>query len=224
MSNCIVTGFDDTYWQKFGYSWVLSLREIAQYKGNIVVFGKDLSLSAKKFLEKFDIQFAKSESSNRINILRKISSLNYDNCVFWDGDVWFQDQIDEIFDQSFEKFLITKNKNFGFMATCKRNWTLFNEFSQVFDLFQDDCLISLYENFQDKISLIDNKYNIVEIFSLSDHNNQFYFGDSIAKVIHPSGAIKYQLDNSNISFCERHKDLIAKWSEKKFPKILLKNQ
>jgi len=222
MPNCIVTGFDEIYYKKFGLFWLISLREIAKYQQDIVIFGKNLPLSIKNTIHKFDAKIIDCNFHDRNNILKNIKTIDFDKCVYYDADVWFQDTIDELFDFEFEQINISQNMNFGFIATCKKNWTLFSDFSKLFDLFDDDCLITFYTQFKEKFSFVDNTYNLIELFSLTEDEHKLKVNNKVAKVIHPSGAIKNQLGNSNLSFSERHKDLIAKFSEKKLPKLLLK--
>jgi hypothetical protein len=229
MNNYIVTGFDEAYWERWGASWLISLKEIANYNGEVIVVGFNLSQSTKNKLLEHKVNCIQGVYSGnyRNDIFKCIAEFAKTNCgkfVYWDADVYFQENIDDIFDLIHDDFLITANV--GFLAGSSGRWTKILDIYSMFllaksndDIFQ--CLVKHFSNF---IFKIENCWNFADIPNLKDLNKKLVIKDKIQKVIHPCGSVKNVLDGRNILFWEREKDLYRQFFEKKTSRKLVFNK
>jgi len=84
--------------------WIVSLRRLARYSGEVMVLDYGLSKSSIGLLSRFDAKTVPCKSGNAVVVSRYVDAIpilaDRPNCVFahFDSDIWFQDSIDEIFD------------------------------------------------------------------------------------------------------------------------------
>jgi len=223
MRKFAVTGFDERYWQTWGASWLISLKEIAHHDpDHIVVVGFDLSPPTKtKILETGAMLLpGKPTWHLRSEIFRCISELAAGEqgiYAYWDADTFFQEDIGEVFDLAKDNFVITANRNAGFLAGPAFQWVYLRDIQNVMSYFGDtnevhSCIISYFDKF---ITKIDSTWNFTDIPHLKDVGGKLTHNDKVQKAIHFSGPIKMFLSNRDLVFWERHKDLFQKFMEKK---------
>lgn len=211
MSSFVVTGFNEEY-ANYGLSWLISLRNLAQYQGDITIFGYDLSTVTKATVRKFDVNLV--EHPNCINIrndvLSKIKNVS-GKIAFWDADVWFQDKIDEIFD--IDEIAVTESQGFFYAS----KWKFLGEIIEFST--RNNLNLDFSKQFNYCCKTLDSTWNYTNIIDLKN-NETLTSQNSTVKVVHPSGKIKNHLDNLNILFWERHKELFLKNTKKSFRKIV----
>jgi hypothetical protein len=207
-----VTGFNEEY-SNYGLSWLISLRNLAQYNGDIKIFGYDLSTSTKSIIKKFDVDLIECQNCSNIrnDVLIKIKNIS-GKIAFWDADAWFQDKIDEVFD--LDEIATTENQGFFYAPKWKILGDLI-EFST-----RNNLNFNLSKQFNYLCIKLDPTWNYTKIIDLKN-DEKLTCQNSIVKVVHPAGQIKKHLENLNIFFWDRHKDLFLKHTKKSFRKIVL---
>lgn len=232
MQNYVVTGFNEEYWHFWGVSWLVSLKEFAKHNpGQTIVVAYDLPVSIKnKIIETGVIliphQFSDDIRSSTIQVILDLAKKESALFAYWDADVFFQDQINEIFDLGKNDLLVSKKP--GFIAGSSQKWLYLEEVLNIMSLTHDtsnvhDCLLA---HFDKLISIVDDTWNFTEVPYLKDIDGYLAFKGIPQKVIHPSGEIKRMLINRNILFWERHKDLFSRSLERKkinFRKLISKS-
>jgi hypothetical protein len=219
----VVTGFDENYWYFWGSSWLASLREFSkQSPEQIIVVGFNLSENTKSKINDTGVSlFSGIYSGNiRYDTIQFITDLaKKENAIFayWDADVFFQDDISEIFKIANNDLVVCSNLNQGFLAGPSHRWMFMSDILNIMSFFNDksdpcNFLIKYHDDF---ITKIDNTWNFTDIPHLKDVDNKLSYKNQLQKVIHPTGQIKIAVKNKNILFFERHKDLHQTINRKK---------
>lgn len=223
MKNYVVTGFDEGYWHLWGESWLISIREFAKIDPqNIVVVGFNLSNHTKNKIIGLGVTLLSGISlvDIRRDTMRAIVELaKKENAIFayWDSDVFFQEDISEIFNIAKDDLIVSSNQNPGFLAGPSYQWMCVQDILNIMNFANDkgslhECLISHFGKFVVKT---DDTWNFIDIPHLKDVNNKLTYKGQIQKVVHPSGDIKRTLVNRRIFFWERHKELYQSIDRKK---------
>jgi len=223
MKNYVVTGFDEAYWHLWGVSWLVSLREIAKHDPErIVIVGFGLSTNTKsKILETGAMLFTGiSFGDIRSDTLRAIANFaKKESAVFayWDADVSFQDDISEIFKIAKDDLVVSSNRSHGFLVGPSYQWMCVQDILNIMSFMNDkgsfhECLINHFGKFLVKT---DNTWNFTDIPHLKDVDGKLTYKGQIQKTVHPTGQIKRMLNNRNIFFWERHKELYQTLDRKK---------
>jgi hypothetical protein len=240
MRKYVVTGFDERYWQTWGASWLISLKEMAHHDpDNVVVVGFELSQPTKtKLLESGVTLLAgkpkwkrpSNAPSLRPEIFRCISDLAMGHFssepgiyAYWDADVFFQEDISEVFDLAKDNLVVTSNRNPGFLAGPHFQWSHLRDIQNIMSYFGDtnevhSCLLGYFEKF---VTYIDPTWNFTDIPRLKDVDDKLTCDGKVQKAIHLSGPIKMFLPNRGLVFWERHKDLYQKFMKKKSSRKLV---
>src|SRR6516225_700222 len=105
MQQCVVTSFDKRYWQEWGAAWVASLKELAKYKGNVVVINmgdlpgpavgrlKQLKFTVIPVVSRFD-----NPPLDRFVTLGLYGRENPGHYAYWEADAYFQADLEGVFD------------------------------------------------------------------------------------------------------------------------------
>jgi len=216
MFNYVITGFDEKYWKLWGESWIISLKELAEFDlSNTKIIGYDLSENTKQKILSFGVHFVESKSTKnfRFETIKTICKLFKDqeeiNFAYWDADVYFQKNIDEIF-KSGNKLLATKNC--GFIGGNSYSIKILDEILKIIELTAQEKYFNenLINYFSSLVQFVDSKYNFRNV----KIDDQF--------VIHPN-RIK-DLTHRNVLFWEKHKTLYSKYTQKRslVPNLKLK--
>lgn len=219
----VVTGFDENYWYFWGSSWLASLREFTKHSPDqIVVVGFNLSENTKSKINDTGVSFFSEVHSGNIrsNTIRFITDLaKKENAIFayWDADVFFQDDISDIFKIANNDLVVSSNLNQGFLAGPSHKWLLMKDILNIMSFVNDknDPCKFLIDHYDDFILKIDNTWNFTDIPHLKDIDNKLSYKNQLQKVIHPTGQIKMAMKNKNILFFERFKDLHLSINRKK---------
>jgi len=203
MDHYVVTGFDESYWNHWGESWIISLNELAKFDGNILVVDFGLTNSTKNKLVEMGAYILAGKPGNmRAETLRVIGdfSTRYPGIyAIWDADVYFQKPIDEIFELAKDQLVITDN--IGFLAGHQRDLVWLCEAQEMVSFIYGDVFIFDYlKSFPQKYLKINNTWNFTDVAKIIDDQ----------KVIHPQGKIKLFLTAKNILFWERYQELYRK--------------
>lgn len=224
MKNYVVTGFDEEYWHLWGASWLVSLREFAKYDPeHIVIVGFNLSSNTKaKILDTGAMLFPGISSGDiRSDTMRAITDFAKKEAAifaYWDADVYFQDDISEVFKLAKDDLVVSSNGSPGFLAGPSYQWMCVCDVLNIMSFMNDkssihECLTKHFDKF---VTKIDNTWNFTDIPHLKDAaDDKLAYKGQIQKVVHPSGHIKRTLNNRNIFFWERHKELHQSVDRKK---------
>lgn len=238
MNNYAITGFDDNYWNLWGASWIISLRELAGFNPeNTVVVDFDLSTNTKsKILDTGVILIPGTIHSRdlRCDTMRAIVDLaKKEDAIFayWDADAYFQEDIDEIFQIAKNDLVVSSNRIHGFLAGSSHQWMCVENILNIMSFMNDkgsfhECLINHFEKFILKTS---NSWNFTDIPHLKDIDGKLTYQGQVQKVVHLTGPIKRTLGNRNIFFWNRYENLYLSKdgnknvTRKLMPKSLINN-
>ena len=133
MSNLIITYYKESInnsllFKKFLISFVISLRELANYNDHIILISYSvLSQVMIKFLKEYKIEIKVLSASERIINNRRFidteeftNKMNYENIILCDIDVWFQKSINDLF------LIIDKSKGFVYTPDIHIPFQRFN--------------------------------------------------------------------------------------------------
>lgn len=134
--NKVITDLDEKRLEQ-GLIWLASVREIAHFTGDILIFDYGLSLKSKNKLNAI--------KPKHKNILLEISSLEEGTHVYLSSEYIFKTNINEIFDLAQNDFIHSK----GFLAGPPNRWKLLPKINKYLSFIKSntsiyDCLI---ENF-----------------------------------------------------------------------------
>lgn len=217
MNNYVVTGFDEKYWKDYGSCWIYTLREVANYGGEVVVFGNNLSdFTVGKLKEKKVLVLENKEKSNKdirletIKLIADFAKTKKGNIAYWDADCFFENKIDEIFHFIENKFLVSENKNCGFLAAPYYQWPFLidiNNFIVKNKKTENSEIIyeQLTKNFTKLTKTVNNSWNYTDLKVLNNEKQN---------VMHPTGKLKQILKNKGFLFNERKNEKYSKFLEK----------
>ena len=216
--NYVVTGINEGYWQNWGSSWILSLRDVAKYQGKVLVVAHNLSDSTKNKLKSKEVEIIeceKDEANVRTSTIRKImerAEKGNNKFVYWDADVFFQEEIDSIFNLIEDKFLVTKNLNKGFIAAQGKRWSTLEDVEKFMELAKDNIIYEnmfdlLVKNMEKLTTKIENIWNFTEIQEAKKNElGLITHKEILQKAIHPTGSIKYTISGGGFLFFEKEKE------------------
>ena len=215
MKNYVVTGFSEEYWKLWGASWLVSLKELSKYDPEqIAIIGYDLSTSAKNKITDSGVMLFAGETTGNIrnDTLRAIVDFaKKESAIFayWDADVFFQEDISEIFSLAKDDLVISSNMTQGFIAGPPYQWMLVQDVLNMMDFLNDkgDFHHVLIRHFGNMITEVDDTWNFSDIAHLKDLEGKLAYKGHVQKVIHPAGQIKRTLVNKGIFFWEKYSDL-----------------
>ena len=212
----VITRFSLQYWNIWGVSWLASLRSLGSYDGPIIIYQTGFPNSLKVYLEKFNVKCLPLK-----NLFQDIADLPKGLYVYWDGDIYFQDDVNPIFDLCKEKPVVSRNYsidktlrsnsiiNSGFIAADSSDWryianleTLHQDFGIKNPLL--DCLTDC---------LVDDIWNCTYFGNLC-LKDCFYLNDKKVKAIHPSNSLKNMPDIKLYLFPHIYPKIYNKWVAK----------
>lgn len=215
MNNYVVTGFNEKYWPSLASSWIYTLREVANYEGEVIVFGYNLSDNTIKKLKekKVTIIENKDEKEIKLNTIKGIAELaktKKGNIVYWDSDCFFEKNIDELFHFIENKFILSENNNFGLIGAPYYHWPFLIDINNFLIKIKKDInanliVDQLVKNFDKLVKKVPNTWNFTDLKMLNNEQQ---------KVIHPTGNLKKILKNQGFLFNERKNKGYIKYLEK----------
>jgi len=205
--NFIVTGFSQNYWNPFGGSWLASLRLLAKTNSQLVVLDYGLSSQIVNILKKHDVLVkpVSLKDNFRMDSLRQISLLaknTQDNFVYYDVDVWFQNNFDNLFEQFEHSLYATKNQNLGMVGGASKAWKKFEFVDKMTGFFRDPLLVEGLSYFKDYLMPLDNTYNWTALGNLVVENRIFKTDEQIPIAIHLTGNQKDVCFAKNTMFAQ----------------------
>lgn len=214
--NFVVTALNEKFWNPWGLSWALSLRKIAQPKADVVVLNHGLSLRSKSILESLDISVLDGASHGTLRQSALLQSAKNavkggDKVVYFDADIWFQKNFDEIFDEIDDSRLrLSSNFNQGFMAGNSRAWSNYTDIHAICQGTKEsrvyEALVNFFQGFFDTTN---HRYNCPNVHQLVDVDGTLtHMGMPVAG-IHFTGPLKTLGLKKNVTFQERHSDLFG---------------
>jgi hypothetical protein len=215
--NFIFTALNEKYYKLYAIPWIFSLRQIANFQGQVIIIDFGLSESSKNELSKFNVVFIGGDQQikkhfrfHALKIIAMFAEYNQGKIAWWDIDAYFQDNIDSLFEKDNDKFYVTKNLDFGFLYGSSNCWKSVSFVDNVISFFDEPTDKSFHEyflNFSDKVELIANEWNFIDIFSLEDIDGKLFYKKIAPKVVHPSGYLKTFWDQHKFSLFEKHKEI-----------------
>jgi hypothetical protein len=236
MTNYVFTGLNEKYWAHFGSSWIYSLREVAQYKGEVVVIDFGLLDSSKNKLKEKEVKIIESKEEEKEDIRRKtlqeiasFSKKNKGNFVYWDADVFFEGNIDQVFNEINDKIILTQNKNPGFVGGPYYQWAFIEDTIRLMSLAKQktsstaviECLNNHFGKFLNHVS---NTWNFTDLTQID--TKKIDVDGEKPKVMHPTGVLKSLLENSGFLFHNRQNEGYLRFVENKsinFRKLIKKS-
>ena len=216
--NFVATGLNERYWNPWGIAWAVSLRKVAQTAADIVVLNYGLSLKAKGLLESLDIQVIDGVSNGSIRRsallqVAKSASKGGDKIAYFDADIWFQQNFDDLFEKLEDsKLRLTNNMNQGFVAGDACAWGRYCDIAGLCRGTKEErvyeVLVNFFGGFYEKI---DHRYNCPNVHQLVDVEGVLnHLGEPVSG-IHFTGPLKTLGLRKNVSFQERHIDLFGEY-------------
>lgn len=212
--NIVITGFNEHYWTTWGSSWIASLFDMG-FKETIYIVDCGLYDKTKEKIESKNITVVPCVSKSndiRYDIFLTILSFSKNiegKIIYWDTDVFFQEDIQSIFDLVKDKFVSTKSQ--GFLGASSRCWQNIKDISKFYTTFNkhiDSKVIfeSIIFDYKELVEIIDDTWNYTDISDFSIENNKVKFKNQVPKVIHFTGINKDIFKDKNIFFHERFKE------------------
>lgn len=232
--NCVFTGFNEHYWAHWGSSWIYSLREVAKYKGQIIVVDCGLSDSTRNKINEKEALVVKNDEPGEIrlrvfNEISRYSKKNKGNFVYWDADAFFEQKIDQVFDEISDKLIICNNRNAGFLGGPFYQWVFLEDIVKFMSLTKEEktsnsVLECLRKNFNKFLHQVSNKWNFIDLYQISEKKLEVDGAKPI--VVHPTGGLKDLLEHKKFLFHERKDEGYLKFLENKqinFRKLIKNN-
>jgi hypothetical protein len=220
MQRYVVTGMDESYWSRWGLSWIVSLKEMAHYTGNILVVDLGLSPATKAKLVQLGATTTPPQAGTdpRLLVYKYVAELASGEpgiYACWDADVYFQKNIDEIFDLASDSLCVA-SRNAGFLAGPSHRWPAVTNIMNVVRFLdggvQGQVVYDvLTRHFKAFTRTVDDGWNYVNIPSLKEGEHLTAEG-RVVPVVHPSGPIKKFLSNRHVLFWERHPVLLEQYA------------
>ena len=227
MQRCIVTSFDKQYWQDWGASWVASLKELAKYKGKVIIinlgdlpFGalgrlKELGFNVIPAVRRFD-----RPPLDRFVTLGLYARDNPGYYAYWEADAYFQADVDGVFEGSRLACTIDRSNlpgnrfHAGFLSGPSPAWEVFGNFltfaADFGNTSDQDILNDYCRCFGRLVDVADDHWNCTDLANLKWRDG-FYLGETLAKVVHPAGPFKQMSDGRQYLFSEKYKNLHDDW-------------
>lgn len=221
MDQYIVTGYTPTFWNNWGISWLASLKESGT-KAKIVIAHKgDLPDAIHDALTAHGVILVPVGGIDdmRLQTWTTISFLGKNRpgvYAFWDGDVFFQENVSAVFDLATEKMVVCRNLNPGLVAAPSHLWEFFWQFCTAADhinpgITSVDALGAFVSHFPAFVSIQDDTWNFTNIPGLKLGEKLTHRGEAV-KVVHPSGHIKNMPETKSYLFAEKYPDVFTRWN------------
>jgi hypothetical protein len=220
MDKYLFTGFDAECWNKYGTSWIASLKEFARFDGRVVVYMHDYSWTDVPEKLKLNAEVI-TNSGPGIGRDRTISLAEHFIAehpgihVHWDCDVYFQDSVDPVYE--YPDSLVSSGT--GMLGGSNEVWALFFDFYRLVQLVRPTSLVETVVKFNNHIPSMSRPLEDIWNFSdlsLLKWDNGYRYKDRIVPVVQNS-----QLDE--YSFPNNYQSVYRKWRGTYLPKNLLHN-
>lgn len=223
MDNYIVTGFTAGYWNIWGASWFGSLEEHAGFSGNkVVVALDDLPSMAVNKLELYDTfvpQPPKSEEDYRLRTLEVIGIMAKEKVgvyAYFDGDVYFQEEINKLFDLAADKMVVAENLNPGMIAGPSHLWLFFLDFHKAAQMTGNlslaETLAAFQKHFPTFMSTVPDIWNWTNLPRLRQVGEYWGYSGEVARVVHPSGPVKNFPEAKPYLFSNKYATAYNRWN------------
>jgi len=211
--NFVITGLNEKYWQLWGISWIASLREIAQTKATPIVFNLGLTTHISEYLKGIGITVLDCPDKGDyrqsiVDAMLSISEKVEGNYLYFDADIWFQKNFDEIFDLLEDKVLFSKSNNFGVIAGHSRAWDNYKTIRTICHATKENRAIYVAGNyFPDYFGTLSNIYNCFDLANLVEKEGLLTYKGSPVSGIHIVNVFKSLAMRHKLQFIERYPEL-----------------
>jgi len=213
----IFSAFNSEYIDKYGASWIASLKEKSNFNGIVVLIALGYSCSkvvdALK-LEGITVINADDEEDRRKVVFDIIANLQKHSdgvYAYWDIDGYFNGDVNEIFDMCNDGNVhIANNSSLGFVCGNNQAWNIYSQYRD----FENACGLkpSMYEFITQNhsVSLVDSCWNCLAIDSASAIMSKFYHYPRIIRNT-PDGMSRF-----DFYFDKTNQDMHDRWRHKIF--------
>lgn len=225
MEKYVFTGFSAEYWNKWGISWLASLKELAEFDGKSIVFAHDtLPATVLSKLESHGVivvdGHAGGTGRNRTLLMAEPwIAKNPGVYIHWDGDVYFQDSLDPLFEIAATSMVSAGN---GMVGGPSDLWALFFDFHRTAQLVCPMSVIDALDQFNKYLTSfatpVDSVWNFSNLPALK-WDQKFTRNDRTVPVIHLS-EVKFLPD---FHFENKYPHLHARWKGLHIPTKLVNN-
>ena len=215
--NFVITGLNEKYWQLWGVSWVASLQEIAQTKAKPIIFNLGLSHHVVEYLKSINISVLDCQDKGdfRQSIIDSMVALSEEikgNYLYFDADIWFQKNFDEVFDFLEDKVLFSENHNSGVIAAHSRAFDDYRIIRTICHATKENRAIYVAEQYFPKyFGTLSNVYNCVDLANLVDKEGVLTHKNLPVSAIHIVNVYKSLAMRHNLQFSERYPELYNKY-------------
>lgn len=221
MEKFIVTGFTSGYWNAWGASWFGSLEEHAGFTGTkVVVALDDLPPLVVSKLELYDAVIVphKGDGEPRLRTLEVLERGARERpgiYGYFDGDVYFQEEIEKLYDLASDKLVVAENLDPGVIVGPSHRWVFFLDFYRAAQITGPLTLRQTLEAFQKHfpafIATVPNIWNWTNLPSLRQVGEYWGYRGEVARVVHPSGPVKNFPEAKPYLFADKYPTVHSRW-------------
>lgn len=223
MEKYVVTGYTPSFWNNWGLSWLASLKESGTDAKVIIAYSGELPEAVHDALTVHGVILIPVASGGnewdvRFQTWTAIAyhaGMHPGVYAFWDGDVFFQEDVSEIFELAAAKMVVCQNLNPGMIAAPGHVWNFFLDFYKAADgispgIASVDVLGSFALHFSRLVSVLDNTWNFTSIPTLK-LGEKLTHKDAPVKVVHPTGHIKNLPEFRPFMYASRCPTVFERW-------------
>lgn len=207
MEQYVVTVVDEKEWQPWGLSWIASLRDLARYKGKVLVVTDDAPPHFLDRLRQTGVNVLVSKGG--VRTLAEFAGKNPGLYAFWDSHVYFQEDITAVFGQTPGCV-----ENSSFMVAPSQVWEFLADFQNLASFLDHpatDLMALFTKHFQVLFNRLSPTWAFSDIVSLKKTRDKFLYLDEPIKAVQFTDFFLPLLVEKNIFFWEKHKAVYDNW-------------
>ena len=227
LNQFLISSFDESYFYRYGVSWIASLKEISNFKGVVVLIAFDfknqkiidvLKSNDLLVIQKDNVVEKREEVFDIISDLQEHSEGMY---AYFDIDGYFDDNIQDLYDiDASDYLLVAGDSNMGFCAGKNDAWKFYKDYRKFENFLNFNRSLADFVEYNKHIVQIDYVWNCTEPNRIPIETK--------AKFVHYSYSIKQTADDIaeiEFSFQKKYPEHFNKWQNIFFgqAKPLLKN-
>ena len=220
MLKSVVTGFSQEEWDIWGVSFLASLKDQANFIGQIIFVCEDFfSKLTKNKLQELGIVLLLPNNEildPRMRIWLTLSDYVKQNpglYIYWDSDVYFQAPITPLL--ALQTSFISSQGHPGLLGGLDAFWGQLGVFIKVASFIEPDMTASLFLDkfirYIGPLEKVDNTWNFSGLPILKEKDGQLTYKGEVVNIIHPVGSLKYSLAIRPMLYPERQPSSYKHW-------------
>jgi len=214
----LITSINNNQWNNWGESWLSSALIFSSLKPeNIIVLTNSEKIIS--ILKNKNIQIVFENCNSKIETILAISKYcqkNHGMYAYWESDSFFQDSIIDVFNLSQNKFVVSRNKDFGFCCASNHLWSLLEKIYNSFNCFGNlDFVSNFYKYYEHLLFYCEDEWDFTNINCLDLNDNFLFFNNNIQKAVRVKDFYKKSVLGCNYFYHERNKSLLNEFNNKK---------